>query len=249
MDRRTFCREAWATISGTPHPARYPDFLPRLIAGSQMSKSNLAIALHYLRLYLKNSINQLDHTNPLMANAVIVAALILSNKIFDDHCYTITTWLNMVNQIPDHPPFTTKLLTGLEVHFLSVVDYRVLLHLAAAAAAVSPIRQIQTPCIALHPHPGCTEPSVRAPLQTGTPESTLVPTPLQPTFRAPVPVQVAAYVPCPTSAMPAALPMGPVPQYLPLTPQTPAYDRPNKRHQPSPVFYKRPRLDTGSYIL
>lgn len=241
MDLHNFCLQAWATIAGNI-PARYSQFLIQLISASQMSKTNLAIALHYLRLYKKNTVNQLDpNENPQMANAVIVTALILSNKIFDDHCYTITTWINMINQIPDHPQFTVKLLTSLEAHFLACVDYKVLLH------SVTPHLMINRPttnCI-----PTCMMP---AHLPIIPPANTSITTPpiyTQPQMATPVTVvptpMVPAFAPGITTGITPGITTKYPDIYMPLTPETPAYCRP-KRRQPSPVAYKRPRIDHRS---
>lgn len=254
MDLRTFCLQAWSTIAGNT-PARYSDFLLQLIAASQLSKTNLAIALHYLRLYKKNTVNQLDpNDNPQMANAVIVTALILSNKIFDDHCYTITTWINMTNQIPNHPQFTVKLLTSLEAHFLACVDYRVLLHSVALHLATAPTatNYITTCMVQAHlpmippANTNITTPPIYAQPQMATP-ITVVPTPLVPTFAPGITNGINngmtnGFTPGYSTGLTTGLTPGYSDIYIPLTPETPAYSRP-KRRQSSPVAYKRPRID------
>lgn len=198
MDLHIFCLQAWSTIAGTGSD-QYTRFLLNLIAASQTAKTNLAIALHYLRLYKKNSINSIDpHENPEMANAVIVTSIILANKMFDDHCYTITTWINMINQVPNHPHFTVKLLTSLEAHFLACVDYRVLLHQVVPRPELVPVQppytrlQPSASPLAAHPYttsPPCTAsfaPSVYPVFQVATPVTTLVPTPVPSAFALPV---------------------------------------------------------------
>ncbi|KAG7195837.1 uncharacterized protein KQ657_002222 [Scheffersomyces spartinae] len=73
----------------------------------------MAIALYFLYRYLRNTLNQCD---PSMTYQIMLTALVLSNKSFDDQSYTLKTWSNLLDM-------DLSILNQLEAHFLNVTNF------------------------------------------------------------------------------------------------------------------------------
>lgn len=99
-----------------PSPSAYVTHLQlyyQVICLSQLTHTNMAIALYFLYRYLRNTYNVCDLS---MTYQVILTALVLSNKSFDDQSYTLKTWSNLLDM-------DLSMLNQLEAHFLNVTNF------------------------------------------------------------------------------------------------------------------------------
>ncbi|KAK6454874.1 uncharacterized protein RJT20DRAFT_129501 [Scheffersomyces xylosifermentans] len=115
---------------------RYGSFIRQLIHNSQLSCTNLLISIYYLHKYYHcNEILKLDlpveDDGDNMAVYLVVMALVLSNKSFDDQSYTLKTWLTIINstisnncQDEELIKVNLSLLNYLESYFLSCLNYK-----------------------------------------------------------------------------------------------------------------------------
>jgi len=115
---------------------KYGSFIRLLIHNSQLGCTNLLISIYYLHKYYHcNEILKLDlpvdEDGDNMAVYLVVMALVLSNKSFDDQSYTLKTWLTIINstisnncQDEELIKVNLSLLNYLESYFLSCLNYK-----------------------------------------------------------------------------------------------------------------------------
>ena len=113
---------AWLMLR-LPLPHTTPEalvFVRQLVHHSQLLAVNLVISLYYL---YKLGGAKVDH-DPLTHAYLVVVSLILLNKVYDDQCYTLKTWHNIVNNCHTAPVvLDLDLLNAIEHHVLSALDY------------------------------------------------------------------------------------------------------------------------------
>lgn len=111
----SFMRYSYSLLKH-PSPSAYMSQLQlyyQIICQSQLTHTNMAIALYFLYRYLRNTLNQCD---PSMTYQIMLTALVLSNKSFDDQSYTLKTWSNLLDM-------DLSILNQLEAHFLNVTNF------------------------------------------------------------------------------------------------------------------------------
>lgn len=109
---------------------RYGAFIHKLIYNSQLSETNLLIALYYQYLYYHhNKVLCFKHEDgeEKMILFILIMALVLANKSFDDQSYTLKTWLSIIENSTgsdDEINVDLPLLNSLETYFLSSLDFK-----------------------------------------------------------------------------------------------------------------------------
>lgn len=113
---------AWLMLR-LPLPQTTPEalvFVRQLVHHSQLLAVNLVILLYYLYKLGRLGV---DH-DPLTHAYLVVVLLVLLNKVYDDQCYTLKTWHNIVNNCATAPVvLDLALLNNIEHHVLLALDY------------------------------------------------------------------------------------------------------------------------------
>lgn len=104
-------------------------FVARVIELAQLSSSNLVIAWFFLHKYSCNSMlaPESEPEEDSMTIYLLLTALILSNKLYDDQSFTLKTWISLIQRSSPPQRFSAclKTLDAMERHFLAALDYRV----------------------------------------------------------------------------------------------------------------------------
>lgn len=149
IDHTNYIKLVWSTIH-RHQPQRitgkllqfnqkYGYFIYRLIYNSQLSSINVLISLYYIYRYHQNDViatqtsddKDKEDLHEKMVLYLIVTALILSNKSYDDQSYTLKTWLSIIDNTLSEEHLTDvslkldlKLINNMESYFLSCLDYK-----------------------------------------------------------------------------------------------------------------------------
>lgn len=271
MCTSSFNKLAWAVINSNTPPTetlryyaefnrKYAGFVSLLVYNLQLTPINLVIALYYLHRYQENSV--IEHSKGELPESedsvnsldiyLIITALVLSNKSYDDQSYTLQTWVNIINNTAKQTsvPITgdLKLLNTLELYFLLSLDYK--LSFASIGNCVEFWNIFATSPLSIKPHvvqnmmSTVTETSSPAPLPVTPPApQTLV---MAPPMAPPVAMQFAPAIPLVCQLPPLQTPLMSSPATftssvcLPLTPLTPSYEMHNYGYP-----FKRKRLYQG----
>lgn len=223
---------AWSMLDrSTPVPLAAQEFIKQLVHHSQLLPVNLVISLYFLH---KLTTAQVVHDS-LTYPYLVVVLLVLSNKVYDDQCYTLKTWQNIISNCQSQSlvSFDLALLNLLELHFLCAVNYNLQYHHmpedfdfwhkcyqslspAALMSVVTKLRSLVMAPVA---------PQVVYALSPMTP---LVLSPLAPQHPAP---PVGYYSLVPPRSVPPLVPM------MPLTPPVEQYGKSSWYSVAAPVYY------------
>lgn len=118
---------AWSMLDSPPSPEALT-FIKQLVHHSQLLLVNLVISLYYLYKLQQTSVSH----DPLTHVYLVVVLLILSNKVYDDQCYTLKTWQNIIQNLYNHTQVKLELdlglLNSLEQHFLCALNFLLSFH-------------------------------------------------------------------------------------------------------------------------